>query len=477
MKGRRPPLGNPIWVIPEEDLERIHRATVEVLETVGVAFESEKALRILGQAGAKVEGSVVKFPESMIEKAIGLTPQHVTYKAKKPEYNVELGRGKVHYTNAFGATFIKDLYSGEYRKATLKDLEDFVRLADYLPNVHFVLTQCLPQDVPENMRELLGAYTMLANTWKNIHPNVETAEFLDPVIEMAEIAAAECPDGPIFSSGTVSVTPLKYTQWSADRIIKIAAHEIPCLVVCGAEAGATSPVTLAGTLVVQNAEVIAGIILGQIVKPGCPMVYGTFAGPMDMSNGKFLLAAPELSLMNVATQQLVEWYYKMPFGYGTGGIGDSGRSDAQAQMEKALTTLYAAIGGVDVIHDACSGLLGSGMVTSHEQLVMDNEMCNVINRLLDGFQVNDLTLALDVIRQVGPGGEFISSDHTLKNFKKEYYISRLFNRSEPYGEEGNEPDFVENSRERAKEILETHHPKPLSDEALAKMRAVIKRYE
>lgn len=478
MKGRKPLGGRPLWAVAESDIEKIHRATVEVLETVGVIFESREALEVLAKGGAKVEGSVVKFPESMLERAIGQIPQYLTLQARNPEYSVELGRGRVHYTNAFGATWVRDLDTHEYRDATLKDLENFTRLADYLPNVHYVITQVIPQDVPSHLMELYIAYTLLANTEKHIIPNVETAEYVGPVIEMGMLASREAPEGPVFEMGVVPVTPLKYTKWAAERILRCANKGVHFHIVSGAMAGGTSPVTLAGTLVVQNAEILAGFILGQLLQPGWPMVYGTFAGPMDMATGKFLMGAPEMSLMNATTQLLCEWYYKIPFGYGTGGIANSPYSDAQAGMEKSLTTLFAALTGVDVIHDGCSGLMGSGMLTAYEQLVMDNEMCNIINRLMDGVQVNDETLAVDVIREVGPGGEYVSHEHTLKHFKSEYYLSRLQNRSLPFGENAEEKrDFVEAARQRAREILATHQPKKLSDDTLAAMREIIKRYE
>ncbi len=478
MKGRKPLGGRPLWAVTESDIEKIHRATVEVLETVGVLFESEEALKVLASGGAQVDGALVKFPEAMVEKAIGKCPQYVTLKARNPEYNVELGRGKVHYTNAFGATWVRDLYSGEYRDATLRDLENFVRLADYLPNVHYVLTQVLPQDVAPELQELYWAYALLSNTEKNVHFSIETADYVEPLIEMGMIASREAPAGPVFSTGTVPVTPLRYTKWAAERIVKAANHNVPFLIVSGAMAGGTTPATLAGALVVQNAEVLGGFILGQLMDPGWEMIYGSFTGPMDMRTGKFILGSPELSLMNAATQLLCEWYYKIPFGYGTGGIADSPYSDAQAQMEKSLTTLFGTLAGVDVIHDGCSGLLASGMITAYEQLVMDNEMCNIIDRMMDGIEVNEETLAVDLIRQIGPGGEYISADHTLRHFKSEYYLGRLQNRALPFGDNAEEKkDFAEAARERAREILETHQPKKLSDDTLAEMRGIIKRYE
>ena len=476
MKGMKLGIAGKVRVLADEDVDRIHRASLEILERTGVVFKRAEAVEVLKRNGAEVDGNRARLSAGLVEKWIERAPREVVMHAKDPEWNVHLGKGRVHGTNAFGATWVYDLETGQPRGATLADLGRFIRLADRMENVHYVLTQVVPQDVPGELLDVYCPYTVLRNTRKNAHLSLETAAFVDEVMEMGEIASQGAPEGEVtYSLGGCPNTPLTFDDGVLVRMMKAAERKIPFFLVSGGFAGGTTPVTLAGTLAVQNAELLAGIALAQMVNPGAPMIYGAFSCAMDMATGKSALGGPEGALMNAANQQLCD-FYGLPYGYGTGGISDSPIADLQAGMEKASTALFGALAGVDVIHDASSGLLGGGMITSYEQVVMDNEMCNMIERLLAGIEVSEETLAVDLVDQVGPGGNFLATDHTYEHFRTEHYLPKVLNREPTTAHlEGGIKDMAARAKERARQLIAEEGPGPLSAEQEEAMERVLDR--
>lgn len=477
MKGIRLGIRNLLKVLSSSQIREIHKATMTVLEKVGVVFEEEKALELFGNAGAKVKNDVVRLSQEMVETLLKKCPSKVTLYARNPKKNVHLGANRVHYTNGYGTTFVKDLETGEIREARLDDLRNFTLLGDYLDNVHYILTQVIPQDVPQEAADVFQALTLLKSTEKHVGLSVTKSTYLGQVIELGKLASAmdRAKGGKqkfVFSLGTVPISPLRFSRDGAIRLLKLPQEKIVTRIVSGATNGATSPVSLAGTLAVQNAEIIAGICLVQIVNPGNPTICGTFAGPMDMLRGKQLWAAPESAILNAATAQLCR-FYGIPIGYGTGGVADSAALDIQAGIEKTYTLLYTALSGVDVIHDAIGGLLGTAMLSSYEQMLLDDEICNMVNRGLKGMTVSPETLALDLIAEVGHHGNYLSTEHTFRHFREELFLPKFFDRRS-FNERGErELQILEMARLQAKEILATHRPKPFLPDVEEKMDQVL----
>jgi len=307
--------------------------------------------------------------------------------------------------------------------------------------------------------------------------SVTKSTYLDQVIEIGKLASGmdRAKGGKekfVFSLGTVPISPLRFSRDGTIRLLKLPQEGIVTRIVSGATNGATSPVSLAGTLAVQNAEIIAGICLVQIVNPGNPTIYGTHASPMDMLRGKQLLAAPESAILNAATAQLCR-FYGIPFGYGTGGVADSAALDIQAGIEKTYTLLYTALSGVDVIHDAIGGLLGTAMLSSYEQMLLDDEICNMVNRGLKGMTVNPETLALDLIAEVGHHGNYLATEHTFRHFREELFLPKFFDRRSFNERRERELQILEMARLQAKEILATHRPKPFPPDVEEKMDQVL----
>ena len=455
-------------------MERIHGATLQILGQVGVLFEDPKAREILEKSGARVDGHVVRFPAQLVEDSIEAAPEVVILAARDKEKTIRLGHNRVLFTNGFGATEVIDFETQAYRKATVVDLRNLTVICDFLDSIDYVLYQVFPQDIPAQLSDVAQSFILLSYTGKNVHLSTQDANYIQEVIALGEIVSdrGSMEQPPAYSLGCCPFSPLKYPLDTTVRLREAVKRNIPFLIVSGAVSGASAPVTPAGSLVVQNAEVLAGIVLTQAVSPGTPVVYGSFTSPMDPSTGKQLLGVPELPLINSATAQLCK-RYKIPFGYGTGGIADSFEPGVQAGLEKSLTTILGALGGVEVIHDGGSGLLGSARVVSYEQLILDHELCRMVRHLLKGIEVSDKTLALDTIKKVGPGGDFLTAEHTVENLREAIYLSPLWDRDrEPTP--GRRNGLLEKARSKVEEILKNHKPPPLAQEQVREMEKILK---
>jgi trimethylamine--corrinoid protein Co-methyltransferase len=473
----RPLAGQTAHVLDQVDLLALHDATLQLLEDVGAEFQDEEALDVFRRAdGASVEGSRVRLASNMVERVIEQAPGGFVLRARNPDYDLTLGEGRVHYTSAFGATFVSDSVERVFRKATLEDVERYVRIADNLENVHYILTPFVPQDLPPAIAEIYAGAAQYNNTEKHVAIGVPTSHYMAELWEMGQLVAeATGVEGPLYSLGCTINSPLVYSHEMLPKIMFAAEHDIPLRIVSGALASATAPVTLAGALAVQNAEILAGVALCQLINPGCPLVYGTFVGGMDMRTGKWAAAGAEMSLATAASAQLCAMY-DIPLGYGTGGITDSRVPDVRAGLESGLTTLAAALCGVEVIHDGVSGLMAGGMAISFEQFILDNEIAKWTNRFLRGIDVNPETLALDVIKDVGPGGHFLEQRHTLNLFREEHLISPLMSREYLLEWPASEAeDIVVQAREQVEEILASHHPPELDPEVKTSIQGILTR--
>jgi trimethylamine--corrinoid protein Co-methyltransferase len=383
--------------------------------------------------------------------------------ARDSNHILELRNGCTYFTNGFGATYVLDAASRERRVATLDDLARFTRLADSLPQVDYPITQCIPQDVP---KELVGQYmalTMLANTEKHVYCPTFSLDGAQDFMEMAAIVLGgeeRLHQNPTFINSMICPTsPLQYSADAAARLMAFSRVRVPFGIWSAPLAGATGPATIAGTVVVQNAEVLAGLVLAQLVGPGTPVLYGTGASVMDMTYGTPAYAAPELSIFNVVTAQLAQ-RYGIPT-YGTGGVIDAKVPDEQAAYESMLSSIVASLAGITIT--AC-----------YEQLLICHEMVGMVRRVLAGIEVTPETLALPVIHAVQPGGTFLNQQHTLRTFRREHWFPDLTDRSpRSQWEQLGAKDIVQRARVQLQEIEVTHAPEPLDPDILKALHEVI----
>lgn len=459
-------------VLSPDAVAQIHQGALQTLESVGVRFDEPLARRCLQKAGATVEGDLVRFPGELIEEALKRRAETVVLGAKVERADLELGRHRFLTTNGFGTTRILDPISGESRDATAEDLARLTRLADALEEVSYCQHQTTPADLPESLLDVALAFIVLANTSKHAHLSMYSARHADAVIEMGSIAGDHRggTSPPVFSLGCCSISPLRFPAEATALMRNAVRKKIPFLIVSGAVVGVMAPVTMAGALVVQTAEHLAALTLAQFEAPGAPVVFGSFASPMDPRDGRQRLGAAELPLLNGATANLCE-LYGVPLGYGTGGGTGSSCIGVQAGVEKAITTIAAALAGVEVIHGACAGILDSGQTVCYEQMIIDAEVCKTTRRYLRGIDISSRTLALEVISDVGPGGNFLTSLHTARNFREAILISELWRGRGS----GNTEGAVEAARGRVEELLSADVEQPLTKDQADQMISIWER--
>lgn len=469
----------PLDLLPEEALARVRDATLDVLQRTGVEVRSERLLKELEAAGARVDhdSSRARFPADVAEEALGRIPMGTLLASREPGLDLALD-GRRGYLAVDGcAAEIADLDTGERRPSTKADLATIVRLADALPQISFVWQPVAARDVPVHVEPLHELQVELESTGKHIQlMTAVTAEQARGAVQMARIVAGgerELRERPIISAFQCSISPLTYDAGPLEAALVFAEAGVPSGYVVMPIACATAPATATGALVASNAEAVAGVVIHQMLAPGTPTFYGSCATVMDLRSGAAACGGPEDLLFQLASAQLAR-SYGLPSSIGTFATGAKS-SDWQAGTENGLSGISSWLGGADMLCGA--GLLYGARVYSATQLLLDAELFDAIASMADGFGVSDDELAVEVIDAVGPGGHFLAQEHTLHHMR-ELWQSRLYSReSWEEWEAAGRPEPRDRARERAREILASHEPYPLPDGAGEELVRVVERYE
>lgn len=405
----------------QNELQRIHAATLRVLEKVGVDFGYEPALTLLAKAGCRVDGTRVYFPAKLVEEQIAKAPSQFTLHARNPEKNVIIGGDHIAYIPCYGPPFVSDLDGGR-RESTLADFTNFVKLTHC--SSHQDITggvMAEPNDVPHQRRTAEMLYAALRYSDKPFMGGAMGAQAARETIALASIvfgSQEKLADRPPFVSILCSRSPLGYDDRMLGAIMVYADAGMPQLISSLCIAGVTSPVTLEGTLVIQNAEILAGITLTQLVREGAPVIFSGSSSIAAMRFGTLSIGAPEMAVNAAATAQMAR-FYRLP-SRGGGAITDSKTADCQAASESMMSQLAATLAGINfVLHSA--GILESYMVASYEKFILDDEICGMCKRIKRGEDITEDRLGLDLIEAVGPGGEYLTQNHTFHNFRSEFY--------------------------------------------------------
>lgn len=466
---------NQYKVLSDSDLLAIHIATLEVLEEVGVRVEHRPALELMADHGCKVDfkSRIVKIPEHVLKKALSTAPSFFTLYGKRPEFDVKVDTQRIYTIGGSSALFVLDL-DGNRRPATLHDLAEMTRLQDALENLHIMHAIVIPQDIEQEGFDRILFSTVMKNTSRNYYSQGMGAQSIRDQVEMASIilgSTEEVKRKPIFTIVVCLTSPLTQAGIRVEELMESAKYGIPLYIEADAQPGATTPVTLAGTLVEQSANILCGITLAQMVNPGTPCIYAIASGILDMATTNYSGGAPETTLLHAATAQVAH-FYNLPFQGGTGI--DATIPDAQAGYERALQVLGCALSGTNFIHLSI-GMMEQMLLASYEQCVIDNEILGAALHIAKGIEVNDETLAVDVIREVGPGGNFLGHEHTIRNFRKVSWFPKLTNRRkwDDWMALGGK-DMRKRANERAREILATHHPQHLPEDVSAEIDRIAK---
>ena len=461
--------------LTQNQIENIHASSLKILEEVGVLIHENDFLKFLADNGMNVDfnNKRAKMPPSLVEECIKKAPKHVTLYAREPKYNIELGDGKIYTHPVGGAANVIDIDSGAVRPSTRKDVENLTKIVDSLPNIHSQTMIVYPSDVSERLRDIYAVEAIIRNTGKNFDATPFNDDSYQYIIKMLEtlVGEEELRKRPIVTCSASPTSPLQFSSEVTKIMTRAAKHNLPIAVLPCPLAGAASPVTLAGTLLQQNVEMLAGVVIVQLLNPGNPVEYSPRCIPLDMSTGQ-ACDGIEAAIMSVGCVQLAK-YYGLPsdvYGLDT----DSKMLDEQVAFEKALNGLLPALSGANALSGA--GSIEGGITVSYEQLVIDDEIFGMIFRAVRGIDFDEEKLAVDVIIKVAKEStNFLQQKHTLQHFRDEYFFPKLANRaSRSQWEKMGSKSIVEVAREKVKKILVEHEPPSLDENVKKQLEEILK---
>ncbi len=407
----------------KEEVELIHEATLEILSKVGVEFQHKGAIEVFTKHGAKVEGNKVYIDKKLFETALSSIPQSFILRGRTSDKDIEIGLGKTVIGTASGPVFIRE---GDSRRfTTSKDFENFTKLCESSKTIEVMngnMTE--PQDIDIEKRNGFRLATSLKYSTKPLMGfTIGKADAQDSIGILQSFVGSKEKN---LIMGIISViSPLTYDFGMLDSMFEYIEEDQPLMFACCSLPGATSPVTIAGTLAVNNAEVLAGIILSQLIKPGFPVIYGNTTPSCDLRYVTPAIGGVETALITTATATLGK-YYGIPSRSG-GSLTDSKLPDMQAGIESTLTILSPIMSGINFILQSC-GILESFNVLCYEKFLIDEQNIEMVKRFCLGFDIDKDLLGREVIENVGPGGHFLQEIHTMMHFKNEHYIPYLSSR-------------------------------------------------
>ncbi|MEI8216601.1 MAG: trimethylamine methyltransferase family protein [Eubacteriales bacterium] len=454
--------------LSQDQLHQIYMAALEILERTGCEVHNEEARKLLKDAGAIIDGTRVRYPASLVEWAIKSAPSKITFCGSDGSRKLHLYRNNVYYGLGTDLPYHLDPYSGEIRATVLKDIENIGKVCEYAQNMDFAASLGLASDVP---KELFDVEHYIAVRKYCKKPYWTTATDYGNMMAIIDMAAAEAGgydqlrNNPSIGLYAEPVSPLINEDEALERLMLCAEYGIPVTWASGLIAGATGPVTVAGTIALGTAEGLSGLVIHQLKKPGAPFIFGIAGSIMDMKTSVSCYGGPEFSMIHAVVGQLGR-FFDIP-SYGTAGCTDSNCLDVQTGMEAMYSNMMAALNGTNLTHD--NGYLGAGLIGSLEMILIDSETAGFIKKMQSGIEVNEDTLAVDLINKVGVGGEYVSNPHTFKNFKKEGWYPDYLCRTMHVGWKaagGKSMQQVVN--EKVKQIIEAD-TKPVQSETIIKV--------
>ncbi len=465
-------------LLSRSQIQELHRATLEVLETVGVRIHHAEARQMLQAAGGRIKASdIVQIPGYLVEEAINHAPSCVTIFNRQGRPTMQLEGRNIYYGLGTDLLQTCDSETGELRPSCLQDVANAARVADYCQEIDFIASHGFPHDVPANMAFVAEFMVQVQNSTKPIYFTAAGQQDLAVIVDMAVTIAggdAQLRNKPFLIHYAEPISPLVHSEAAVDKLLLCADRGIPLNYAPALLSGGTGPVTLAGAIVTANAEALSGLVMQQLRAKGAPMISGFSVTPLDMRAGTTVYGSPDERLTHSACCDLYH-YYGLPV-WGEAGCSDAKVLDQQAAFESAFSILMAALDGCNLIHDI--GYLGQGLIGSPASIVMCNELISYVRRIMRGFNMGPERLAIDLIRRVGPGGHFLAEDETAEFFRQEHWIPTFSNRDNPenWVLKGS-PRYLETITQKAREIMASHIPVPLPDTALNRLQAIYHKAE
>jgi len=452
--------------------EQIHLASMEILERVGVEVHDDQAREILGDHGAHIEGRRVKLPSVMVDEALRVTPPRLTLCDRHGDVAIRAWGYETAFGGGSDCLYVLDHRTGGRRKAVLGDVRDAVRLMDGLAEIDFVMSAFLPSDVDQQVYDRFQMEVMLNNTTKPIVFVTPDFEGCVTMVEMCEVAAggqAAFRERP-FATCYINVTSgLVANEEATQKCIYLAEKGLPMLYIPLNAGGVNSPATTAGCMATMNAGSLLGVVLAQLVRPGTPVALpGWNGGPYNLQTmvGNYVLAAEQ----GVATS--MGKFYDLPV-FGLGGSTDSKVLDQQCAAEATLSLFTAHLNGANIVHDC--GFMDAGMQGSLQLLAIDNDLIGFIRAATGVVNVTEETLALDVVEELGPSGDYLAHAHTYRHFREPYYSELADKRQYDDWLDQGGSTMEERAARQVDAILEKHEVEPLPEDVQQELGAIVER--
>jgi trimethylamine--corrinoid protein Co-methyltransferase len=465
-------------ILSADERQRIHDESLKILREVGVKFQSERALKIMNDNGAKVDttSGIAKIPAEMVEQALSTAPKSFVLGSRDPARDVALPRETSGYVLDLGGVFTRDFHTGERRYATIQDNNDAMRVYDEMRFASVVW----PHSVAEGDTAHSDSIRLVLSTFANssLHVQDEFGEPEEvPYIYEAMVAILGSEDAvkerKLYSVTYCTLAPLVHEGGMCDAYLDMIEFEAPILIYPMPCTGSTGPCSLYSNLAMGNAEALSSLVLFQMAHPGTPLIFGDAAGSTDFASGGFLEGSPEMVLQTAARGEMAR-FYGLP-NTQQGCTTDAKEPGPQAVLEKLLTTLPLVLGGADLVQGP--GALETSGCLCLEQIVVDDEIAGLCKRMRDGVELSDAKDCFSDIAEVGPGGHFLMQDSTLTACRSdEFYAPLLLDRHtfERWAELG-KPDMYSKARERVEEVLAAPQKNPLPDDVIGKLDDIARR--
>jgi len=461
-------------ILTEDQIERIYFAALDVLEISGARIFHKEALELFANSDAMVtETNRVRISTSMVEQALGSCPSKSNLTGRNGKRSVKLQKNEVAFGSGMDAPFVYDRKTGERRRSTFADVEAAAKIVDYLPRLDFCMSHGLVSDAPNS--KTYDRHQFLAMIRNSTKPLVVTSVDGDGLKDQWEMACLirggekEFRLSPLFATYIMSDSPLMSNNEIVDKLLFATEKGIPTIFSPCSGLGVNAPATIAGGLVQTLADALLTVVLCYLKKPGLPLILGGVQTIMDKDNETLSYGSPELHLASAASTEIYKWLGLLSSS--SGGCTDSKVVDEQAASESVMSIYNNFMAGTNLIHHV--GCIDSGLNGSLSSLVMCDEIIGMIKQIGKGIQVTDESLALDILKEVGPGGEFLSHDHTFDHWK-EWFRPTIIDRSnfETWTENGSK-NYTDRLEPEVNRILESHEPEPLDENIIQEMKKII----
>jgi trimethylamine--corrinoid protein Co-methyltransferase len=464
-----------LTVLDDAQLETLHQASLRILRDIGVHIPHPDVRGRFRDAGATVDepAARVQIPEPLVAHCLAQAGKPFTLHGRDRRRTAVFGEGRRNYNSVSGEALWIDDHTNQRRYATLEDVTAAARLGDALENLTIVGAMSDPHELPAAYRCVEVAAALLRNTTKPIgfwfHDRA-CAKYLVELFTAVAGNEEEARRFPLTYPLLEPISPLRFPFNGIDVLYETARLNLPCAIGPMAQVGMSAPATLAATLAQENAEILAGICITQLIRPGLPVCYGGIPHAFDMRTTQLIFAGPEQALMAIAMTQMGK-RYGLPV-YINVGLTDSKTVDAQAGLEAGATLVCGALAGADIFGHL--GICGVDQATSLDMLMMQHELIGYVERMMRGIRVAPETIAFEVLAEVGPGGKFIDHDHTAAHFRSELWFPRLLDRQfyDAWAAEGSQT-MADRCRREKQRLLAEHQVEPPPDDVANEIDRVV----